>query len=231
MKARYNLRVIGVAFILTVLACVGIFLYSRWDYQRFVDSLGEVPEVLPEIVSQQTQPISILKDEPESLQEQMLEPIEVELDLVTSESEPLTSEMEIDELTLTEFMSFLDEPDELEVPSLSDSQLSDPEPVNVQNENICAESDHRMDPEALRSRYGDSPDVEVLIEINKLIDAGVATTDDMIDREEARLRLLPEDDYRNRQEAMGALETLYETKKDIEAGIVTETIYYRILYF
>lgn len=222
---------LGVAFILTVLACVGIFLYSRWDYQRFVDSLGEVPEVPPEIVSQQTQPISILMDEPESSQEQMLEPTEVEIGIVTPESEPLMSEMETAELTLTEFMSFLDEPDELEVSSLSDNQLSDPEPINVQNENICAESDHRMDPAALRNRYGDSPDVEILIEVNRLIDAGVATTDDMIDREEARLRLLSEDDYRNRQEAMYALENLYQIKKDIEAGIVTKTVYYRIPFF
>ncbi len=229
MKTRYNLRVIGVTFILTVLACVGIFLYSRWDYQRFVDSLGEVPEVPPEIVSQQTQSISILTDEPKSSQEQILEPTEV--DLVTPESESLTSEMETDELTLTEFMSFLDEPDELEVSSLSDSKLLDTEAANVQSENTCTDADHGMDPEALRSRYGDSPDVEVLIEVNKLIDAGIATTDDMIDRAEAWLRLLPENDYRNRQEAMDSLEHLYQTKADIEAGIVIETIYYRISYF
>lgn len=233
MKARYNLRVIGIAFIFTVLACVGIFLYSRWDYQRFVESLGEGSQVSHITVSQQNSPITIRKEESELLQEQMLEPIDAEVasHVVNPESEPLLPEVETDEIKLAEFMLFLDEYEELENSSLSDSEISDTKAGNIAEENTCTDVDHRTDAEALRNRYGDSPDVEILIEVNRLMDAGVATTDDMIDRAEAWLRLLPEDDYRNRQEAMNSLEHLYQTKADTEAGIVIETIYYRIPYF
>lgn len=233
MKAQYNLRAIGIACLLTILFCIGILLYSLWDYQRFVASLGEVPKVSPLTASQEIQPITVATGESELSQEQTLEPIDAEAYLYVGnpDSELLTPEVETDKSKLTEFMLFLDEHEELEVSSLSDNEVSDTEAGNIESENICTDVDHRTDAEALQNRYGDSPDVEILIEVNRLLDDGVATTDDMIDRAEAWLKLLPEDDYRNRQEATDSLKNLYQTKADTEAGIVIETIYYRIPYF
>lgn len=232
MNARTTLNVIGAAFILAVLICVGIFFWAKWEKQRFDASLPEVPKVSPVTVSQNAQSTSVAKEEPQPPQEPVLAPAPLEAGPVTYEPEQVTSENASEPLAVNEFMEFLDAPlREEDVPALFEGEWVNEEDAESQAGSACTDAGHRTDPDALRNRYGDSPDIEVVIEVNRLIDAGIATTDDVIAQEEAWLRLLPEDDYRNREETAKFLEHLYQTKKNIESGVTIKVVYSRIRHF
>ena len=160
-----------------------------------------MPKVSPVTVSQNAQPTSVAKEEPEPPQEPVLAPAPLGSSPVTSEPEQVTSENASETLSVNEFMEFLDAPlREEDAPSLFEGEWVNGEGAESKAGSACTDAGHRMAPDALRNRYGDSPDIEVVIEVNRLIDAGIATTDDVIAQEEAWLRLLPEDDYRNREE-------------------------------
>ena len=84
MDTQYNVKVLGSALILSILIFVGVFVYSQWDYQRFLSSLEAVPEldisteivshrdVLSKELSEYVSPMVTM--EPRHLEGQILEP-------------------------------------------------------------------------------------------------------------------------------------------------------------
>ena len=64
--------------------------------------------------------------------------------------------------------------------------------------------------DSIRGRYGDSPEVGIMVEAIKRIDAGTATVRNLIGLTEAWLRIVPENEYENRQSLIDGLASMYE---------------------
>ena len=72
-------------------------------------------------------------------------------------------------------------------------------------------------PDLLKSAYGDSEDVDVVAEVLTRSEVGTATNDDVMSMAKALLRIIPEDQYENRQSVVNFLEDIYELKQHEES--------------
>ena len=93
MDTQYNLKLLGGALFLSILIFAGVFVYSQWDYQRFLSSLEVVPEldtsteivsrreVLSKELSEYVSPMVTM--EPRHLEGQILEPKNSEMEIET----------------------------------------------------------------------------------------------------------------------------------------------------
>ncbi len=192
-------RTIGGVTILTILMCVGMFLYARWDLKRFEQSLEELPEVSPVTVSEREEMTNTHAEEP--------------LPAETTAPKPLTqhhiADLEPEELEIeTPSLEPLDVlMDEL---SLSEMKYSETEAASVQRESLEKEEIPWTDEfqaeidngsgfasliSALGSRDdigdGSSEDVTVVVEMLKRAAKGPVAVDDLITMMEAWLRIQP----------------------------------------
>lgn len=197
------LKVIGAVLILITLMSIGLFFYARWDLKRFKESLGEVPEVSPIIVSQ-TEKVATTHAEEAS-------PAEIVV------PKPLTQhhiELESKELGMdVSSLETLDSPmDELSLYSLYEVGLSEEETTNVQSESLEKEEASWVDEfqeeigsgdgaasliASLESDKtdigsGNSEDVATVVEMLKRSTEGPITVDDLITMTEAWLRIQPD---------------------------------------
>ena len=222
MNTQYTLKVIGGALISWILIGAGFFAYLQWDLRRFKTSLEEVPAlaIFPEPVSPRniattersghlTPSITV---ETERLEYQMSE-------LNNLDREP--EELWLDEADTWEFDWEIDEflPSEVELPDL----VSD-EPIEG-GAYTHLKRDISSFPDLLKAAYGDSEDVDVIAEVLTRSESGTATNDDVMSMAEALLRIIPEDQYENRQSVVNFLEDVYELKRHEESTptIVTKT--------
>ncbi|MDE0556205.1 MAG: hypothetical protein OXI24_18485, partial [Candidatus Poribacteria bacterium] len=176
MNTQYNLRVLGIGSLLTLLFCTGVFFYARWDNQRFVSELPQLPnfEVASQTVEQREMigkelPVTVLPAE-------TVEPQHLERDRIVSE----VPDMEAEKLLLEETeMSEID----LEVEPLSVSTVEFPE---ISEESLLETTDFRRTKEAwqdyndllavdsssaytrlaegFREMYGDHPEIDIIVE-------------------------------------------------------------------
>ena len=165
--------------------CVGVFLYARWDVQRFTESLGEPP---PPVVPSQREAVT------EKVPEQVsptpaLEITSVSGDLQTHEenSIPLTLDIETTDP---------------EAKELSDAELDalletfEQQALSTLREAVDAE-DEKFDDntelvDAIEEQYGPSPEIDVVAEAMKRIDEGTTTLDNLIEMMEASSTIMPE---------------------------------------
>ena len=214
MNTQYTFKVIGGALILSILIGAGFFTYLQWDLRRFKASLEELPALAtsPEPVSPRdiaatersghvTPSMTV---ETERLEYQMselngldMEPEELWLD----ETDTWEFDWEIDRLLLSE----------IELPDL----VSDEPVEGVAYTHL--KRDISSFPDLLKEAYGDSEDVDVVAEVLTRSEAGTATNDDVMSMAEALLRIIPEDQYENRQSVVNFLEDIYELKQHEES--------------
>lgn len=200
---RQNLGIIGGALLLAVLICAGFFVYERWELKRFNASLPEVPPVDTTGTSERTRQ--------ERTQTAALSVSE------TSRWTAESDNTETDAAGLAEIAAVAEEPPSApldESPYLfieeTDRDLLEPEDfmesepevpydmakvqAGFDDYNAYLETDpgyayQRLD-DAFREQYGDSPDVDILVETFTRFNDGTATIDDAIDNASAFLRLM-----------------------------------------
>ena len=163
-----------------LLICAGIHFYAKWEYQRFVEELGEVPtfdaspepssarEMLPKANSEETVPPAPVAFEPLAVEEFISE---------TSAPEPLELETE-EPLFGLEDLPSLDA--ESEEPSLDKIELSSlPDEVLVEAIDAGSPARGYSDPsglvDAFRTTYGDAEEVDIITEVLRRSGDGTAT--------------------------------------------------------
>ncbi len=109
MIRQFSWKHIGIASLLTIALCVGLFLYSQWDITRFRTSIGEHTEQTPQ--NQQSEKVESIET-----------PQQTTLTTTESASEKTENEVSDNEDTNIEdadFYDFLDYLDELEAEELA----------------------------------------------------------------------------------------------------------------
>lgn len=205
MKSRNSLQALGWATVVVLLLAAGIFLYSQWDLKRFQESLPEVPTM--DTAAQDT---PNAKGVTEELADSEPIPVVTHPSDATSDSIADTKVAAVEDFPespsdapLTLFEPLVEEgdgdtlPEEGDIAEASDGLSYDVEIVKAGFNDYNAYLDthpayayQRLD-DAFREQYGDSADVDILVETVQRSNEGTGTIDDAIANAEAFLRLIP----------------------------------------
>lgn len=220
MDKRYNFIVIGVACLSCILLSVIFLLYYRWEWRRFNSSFSELSDLT--ISTEDTFPRDIM----------ITEPSRYPLPSVTAGGESLEGQMLTPEIPEMETeIPWIGDTDMTALDSDLESLFSDVLPDKSFAEEPVEGIDY-IYPEytisgfvdVLKLAHGDSEDVDTVIEDIQSSEAGnVDVTryreyrEANINAAKAWLRILPEDDYENRQSVMQYLEAQYELQRHAES--------------
>ena len=224
MFRHINLSVLGGAFVVVVLLCAGIHFYIQWDNKRFVAEIGEPPqlttasETATEIKDDETQGVE---------QTTLIEPIEFASENeIEQESEPLEESAQMDEEALIPQTDTSETTSEFDATPLL-SVFGLPEEVTSLFDEEVEESDFEGAQAHLIEEYGQSPEVEAIIDKLKQMSGGPVELDDLTELFEAWIRVLPEEEQENRRQLMDVLTQLYQAKAlggDSEVSIEVHVI-------
>lgn len=235
---------LGIVGVVVILLCTGIFLYGEWDLRRFKTALRKSSTAVP--YTQQTEDTEKADAHGEPLVSPTLE--------VDSENSQLLSGTENSETDLNDAPEPVDQTldtdsdlfagpyEEVANGSLADTltDTEDPEDLLTDREIVTAGFDdynafvssdpdyayQRLD-DAFRTQYGDSSDVDVLVQTIRRSNEGTATIADAIENAEAFLRLAsqisPSEGLQPIREHLSTLQTVRQ--QALEAG--TELPLYR----
>lgn len=200
----YNL--IGTASLLTALVCAGIFVYTQWDLKRFNESLPKVPII--DTTSEGT-PMQQEQADPYAPQRTALSIFEkqsesdiLDVSALPAETKSVDAEPQ-SELAAESLKMFLeDSAEETETGEAGALEEFSGIPFNVSKVKTGFEAYNAYlasDPayayqrlhDAFREQFGDSSDVDILVETIRRSNNGTETIDDAIARAEALLRLMP----------------------------------------
>ena len=193
MHKMFNWKFTVGAAVVIVALCVGIFLYARWDVQRFTESLGEPPvpskrEAPTEKSAGQVSPtpVSETTSVSENPQQQEADSAQPMLDAETTDSVQLvldaeTTDPNAQELSEAELDALLEMFEQQALSTLREAVDTDDE-----------ELDNTELVDAIEEAYGPSPEVDVLSEVMERIDDGTTTLDNLIEMVEASSAIMPE---------------------------------------
>ncbi len=194
MIKKYNWKYFAVAATLTIMICVGVFLYNRWDIHRFNESLGkDSTQVLykqesTEEVAEQTVSEMTFREGANTLETSKQQKPELK-----------TADKGVEDTkdaSFEDFLGFLDELDDEELAALLASlDLTDAEKgafgeiLQQQSENTA-----KADPSSM---------------VVEMIESGVATLAGLIDLMEASTSTMSESGQERFQPVLEQLQTLH----------------------
>ena len=173
----------GILILISILMCVGIFLYAQWDLKRFKESLEDLPEVSP-AAAPRTEKVTNTHTE-EAPSAETAAPKSLTQHNIELESDGLEMETPLPE-TLDSFT------DEL---ALFEVDSSEADTADVQGESLEEAIGLESLIPALIGQVmesGNSEDVATVVEILKRSAGGSIVVDDLITMTEALLRIEPD---------------------------------------
>lgn len=213
---KFNMKKLGVAFVIVLFLCVGINYYAEWSNERFVSKFREPPqvpvssepaaetssdEVLP---TEQATPL----EQPEFVNEDthtdvvVFDPASVEVSVSMDQDIPV-EEAELSE-PFTEFdlLSLLSEFDELpeEVASLLD------ETEDVDEEDVEEAETYFVE------EYGQSPEVKMIVDRLQQMSDGPVEIDPLTGLFEAWIQLLPPEDQETHRQLSSVITQLHQVR-------------------
>ena len=224
------IKILGIAAIFVIFFCVGIFFFTRWENQHFVEELPELPkfEDISVPVEQRglkqkedpTQVPSVTTVEPEVVENLPITPeipdIETERQAF-QETDTIEFDLELDPLSLST----------VELPEgLPESPVEGIDWIKIkaasQDYNGFLETDPDYAYDRLTDRFqemfGDRPEIETLVENIRRSNEGTLTVDDAITMAEATISLLPADETEAIRQLSENLEVFREIKAFQEEG-------------
>ena len=207
MLERFTMRMLGVAFVIVVLLCAGIYFYAEWSNKRFMSELGAPPQ--PPVASELT-----VETESEEVSTTLVEPTKFvsedpNQDAVVSEPESVDVPELMDEDVPVEATELSEPASEFDaMPLLSAFGL--PEEVTTLFDEGADEADFEEAEAYLVEEYGQSPEVEVIIDRLKQLSGGPVELDTLTGLFEAWIQVLPEEDRKNRRQLMNVKRRLWE---------------------
>ena len=203
MLQQFNTRMFGVAFIVVVFLCAGIYFYTEWSNRRFVSELGAPPQSTAErkndeISATRAKPAEFVSD---NANKDAVAPEPELLDV----SELMNEDAPVDEIEASESASEFDP-----TPLLSAFGL--PEEVTSLFDEDTDAADFEEAQTHLVEAYGPSPEVEAIVDKLKQMSGRQVKLDDITELFEAWIQVLPEEDQGNRRQLMDALTQLYQAK-------------------
>ncbi len=224
MLERFNMRMLGVAFVVVVLLCAGIYFYAEWSNKRFISELGVPPQ--PTVASEPT-----VEAETDQISTTLVEPPEFvdedpNTDAVGSELEPVDVSELIDEDVSVEATEASEPESEFDATPLL-SAFGLPEEVTTLFDEGADEADFEEAEAYLVEEYGQSPEVEAIIDRLKQLSGGPVELDTLTGLFEAWIQVLPEEDRENRRQLMNVITQLNQAKAlgaDAEVSIEVHVV-------
>ena len=209
MLERFSMRMLGVAFVIVVLLCAGIYFYAEWSNKRFMSELGVPPQ--PTVASEPT-----VETETDQISTTLVEPTEFVSEdpnenAVVSEPEFVDVPELIDEDMTVEAAEASEPASEFDATPLL-SAFGLPEEVTTLFDEGADETDFAEAQTHLIEEYGPSPEVEAIIDKLKQMSGGPVKLDDLTELFEAWIQVLPESDQENRRQLMDVLTQLNQVK-------------------
>ena len=210
MFRHINLKVLGIAFVVVVLLCAGIYFYAEWSNKRFMSELGEPPE--PTVLSEPA-----VETESGELLTTLVEPTEFvdedpNTDTIGSEPELVDAPELMDEDVPVEETETAESTDEFDVTPLL-SAFGLPEEVSTLLDEGTNEEDFKKAETYLVGEFGQSPEVAAILDKLKQMSGGPVELDALTGLFEAWIQVLPEEDRETRRQLMGALTQLYQAQE------------------
>lgn len=224
------IKILGITAILVIFFCVGIFFFTRWENQHFVEKLPELPKFEDLTTQVEERKLKLKQGPAQILSVSTVEPEVVENLPITPEIPDIETEGQaFQETDTAEF--------DVELDSLSLSTIELPEallesPVEgidwikikaaSQDYNDFLETDPDYAYDRLTDRFkemfGDRPEIETLVENIKRSNEGTLTLDDAIAMAEVSISLLPADETEAIRQLSENLEVFREIKAFQEEG-------------
>lgn len=196
---------VGILFI-GLLFVAGSYFYSQRSYERFASDIGASPDfttsskVVPEKDTTKSAEKSKATQLPIRFNERIKvesKPVAVSESTNTTEDKEVTAEKtETSEMDASSLMSAFGIPEE--VTSLFDEDVD--------------EADLEKAKTHLTEKYGQTPEVEAIIDKLKQMSGGPVALDDLTALFEAWIQVLPEDQQKTRRQLMNALTQLNSVK-------------------
>ena len=200
MFKQLDLKVIVGVAIIAIFLLASIYLYSQWSYKRFTLELGEPPQsttasqsVSPSEQSNSTQSPESVNGNHEVKPEPTVESEPIDITEDKKVSAEITEESEFDP---TPLLSAFGLPEE--VASLLDGETK--------------AGDLEQAQEYLQKNYGQSPEVEAIMDRLKQMSGGPVELEDITALFEAWIQVLPEEQQENRRQLMRVLTMLRQSK-------------------
>ena len=203
MFKQFNLRVIVGLVIIAVLLLAGTYFFSQRSYERFASDIGVPPEsttpskaasesdtTKPVEQSKSTQSVNKnIKVDPKSV-------VESESTNTTENMEASAEKTEEAEFDPTQLLSAFGIPEEVKSLLNEDAEAEDFEKAQAY----------------LTEKYGQSSEVDAIMDRLKQMSGGPVELDDLTALFEAWIEVLPEDQQENRRQLMGVLTLLNQAK-------------------
>lgn len=201
MLKQFELRILAGAIIIAVLFIGGIYLYSKWNYNRFSADLGGSPTSTPATSTTGSQSALVNKTDPSTVQDKrLLEKVNINSTDINHQPSDETKQEDTSEPS----------------PEFDPSQLLSafgmPEEVKSLLDENAEEKDFEKAQKHLTETYGDSPEVEAIMDKLKQMSGGTVELDDLTELFEAWIQVLPEEQQENRRQLMGVLNVLNQAK-------------------
>lgn len=209
MSRPIKLKVLGGACVGVVLFCAGIYYYVQWDNKRFMAEIGEPPRS-----TTASEPAAETQNgETESVEQTtLIEPVEFVSDNgVVLESEP------VEETELMDEEASVSQPDTSEITSETTPEFDPtpllsafglPEEVTSLFDEEAEEKDIEVAETHLVEAYGQSPEVEEVVDKLRQMSGGPVELGDLTELFETWIRVLPEADQGTRRQLVSVLTQL-----------------------
>ncbi len=216
MFKQLDIKVIGGIVILAVLLLAGIHFYSKWSYNRFALDIGVSPESTTQTTQSKTTENDITKSVEQSKSTQSPKSVNknIKVDsksVVESESTNTAENMEASA-------------EKTETPEFDASSLMStfgiPEEVKSLLDEDAEEADFEKAQAYLAEKYGQSPEVDAIMNRLKQMSGGTVELDDLTALFEDWIEILPEDQQENRRQLMGVLTLLNQAKAKVGSNPV-----------
>ena len=224
MLEKLNMRLLGIAFVVVVLFCAGIYFYTEWSNKRFISELGEPPQ--PTVASE-----SVVETKSDEMSTTLSEPTEFvsedsSEDVVVLEPESSDVPELMDGEAPVEATEASEPTPEFDATPLL-SAFGLPEEVTTLFDEGADETDFEEAEAYLVEEYGQSPEVEAIIDRLKQLSGGPVELDTLTGLFEAWIQVLPEEDQENRRQLMNVITQLNQAKAlggDAEVSIEVHVI-------
>ena len=213
MLEKFDMKLLSIAFVIIVLLCAGIYFYAEWSNKRFASELGKPPQL-----TVASEPSAEIENDTVSRVEQTtsikpLAPVSEnaeKADMASEQASMETSGLPNGNVSVGETETPKPASEFDATPLLSAFGL--PEEVTTLFDEDADAADFEEAEAYLVEEYGQSPEVEAIIDKLKQLSGGPVELDVLTGLFEAWIQVLPPEDQENRRQLMNVIAQLNQAK-------------------
>jgi hypothetical protein len=207
MFKQFDFKVLGGIVIIAVLLVTGIHFYSKWSYNRFSTEIGAAPQS-----TTPSEPDKITSSEKSKETQSVNENVKVKPKPMVKSELANTGKEKEESTEKTETLGF-------DASSLM-STFGIPEEVKSLLDENAEEADFEKAQAYLAEKYGQSAEVDAIMDRLRQMSGGTVGLDDLTALFEDWIEILPEEQQENRRQLMGVLTLLNQAKAQVGSNPV-----------